>query len=107
MLYQQEVEKSDYLPRLKQAGDHYLSKSRFCEGDIVEWKPNMKSLTIPAYSAPAIVVDVLDEQFMEQKSTLFTSAEVIRYDMHIGVIDGDGDFVVLKADSARFQKWQS
>ncbi|WP_094722394.1 hypothetical protein [Bombiscardovia coagulans] len=103
--YQEIVAQPDYVDKLKAAQHNYVTPIPFKVGDIVEWKPNMKMLPYPTYSAPVIVVRMLGEQKYES-SSIFPTPVLRRYDMLIGFIDGDGDFTVLKADSSCFQPWR-
>nr|WP_273399482.1 hypothetical protein [Bifidobacterium indicum] len=95
-----------YVDNLKAAQQHYSEPTEFSAGDIVEWKPNMKMAPFPTYSAPAVVVRMLDDS-VEIASSVLPMAESVRYDMLIGVIDGDGDFAIFKAYSACMKKWQA
>lgn len=94
----------DYVDSLKAAQQHYSEPTKFSAGDIVEWKPNMKMAPLPTYSAPAVVVRMLDNP-VEVTSSVLPMAESVSYDMLIGAIDGDGDFTIFKAYSACMQEW--
>lgn len=104
--YQDLVDDPTYIDKLKAAQRYYSETTRFSAGDIVEWKPNMKMAPLPTYSAPAVVVRMLDNPG-EIISSVFPMADSVRYDMLIGVIDGDGDFNVFKAYSACMKEWQA
>ena len=95
-----------YVDNLKAAQQHYSERTEFSAGDIVEWTPNMKMAPFPTYSAPAVVVRMLDDP-VEIASSLLPMIVSVRYDMLIGVIDGDGDFTIYKAYSACMKKWEA
>lgn len=104
--YQKLVDdRTTYVNNLKAAQQHYSEPTKFSAGDIVEWKPNMKMAPFPTYSAPAVVVRMLDNP-VEVTSSVLPMVESVSYDMLIGVIDGDGDFTIFKAYSACLQEWQ-
>lgn len=106
--YQNIVNQPDYVAKLKAAQRNYAASSKFAEGDIVEWKPSMKMVPgqYPTYSAPMVVVRMLDKS-VEIYSSVFPTLGVQRYDMFVGFIDGDGDFEVLRVDSACLQLWHA
>lgn len=106
--YQNIVNQPNYVDKLKAAQQNYATPKKFKEGDIVEWKPSMRMAPgpYPTYSAPMVVVRMLDEP-AEISSSVLPLWEVQRYDTYIGFIDGDGDFNILRADSACLQKWHA
>lgn len=105
--YDNLVAKPNYAQELASAGKAYGEHGRFQVGDLVCWKAHMRNLPLPKYSAPAVVVAIDVKPSDPAQSELMHSPVVTRVDMYIGVIDGSGDFVVLEADSSRFDKWNA
>lgn len=73
----------------------------FKPGDIVQWKPGMKVTRIPDYGERAVVVEMV-EPLRDGAADGVYRAE--RYDMRLGAIAADGDFISFLFDSRRFQK---
>jgi hypothetical protein len=86
---------------------------RFCNGAekslqpgmLAQWKPGMKNRTSPEYSAPMIVVEMLESPIIDCK---FDSGSVYyreRLDIILGFLDEDDEFCVLHYDSRRFEPY--
>jgi hypothetical protein len=76
----------------------------FHAGQIVQWKVGMKNRSIPAYSEPVIVMDVLNPPVYDtgegkEGSNLFREPLTLVLGLH----DTDGDFLLFHYDGRRFE----
>lgn len=83
---------------------------RFKPGDLVGWKPGLRNRKVPSYSAPTIVVEVLDEPILDRGEESGSTYYREPHDLILGVLwdrePGRGDFVTFHFDSRRFQPWE-
>lgn len=75
-------------------------------GQLVTWKPNLKNRRHPAYDQPVIVVEMLSEPVLARPDNSGSPYFREPLDMIAGVIDQDGDFMLLHFDSRRFMPFE-
>ncbi|AEG00661.1 hypothetical protein [Methylomonas methanica] len=85
----------------------YKAAHQFKEGDIVKWKPGLKDRKIPHEGDPAIVVRVLDEPVFDVTAEPGTPYFREPYDIVLGVIQVDGQFITYHYNSQRFEPFDS
>lgn len=99
-------DKPDVTPQqLREHLDSFETAHRFKRGDLVTWKPGLRLGQWPAPGQPAIVTRVLDTPVSHPDATPGSIAYNVRFDLRVGVIDGDGDFVEFLYDSRRMQPY--
>lgn len=81
----------------------------FKPGDLVCWKPGLRNRRVPAYGAPAVVLEVLDAPIAdtetESGSTYFREPLNLVLGLFWDREPGRGDFVAFHFDGRRFQVW--
>jgi hypothetical protein len=88
---------------LKACFEAFKYKNTFKEGDLVCWKKNMVNRRKPHEGDPAIVVKVYEEPIFETEQDAGTPTFMEPYDIALGILDKDRDFVVYHFDSRRFE----
>ncbi len=91
--------------RLKEAWKRLCNPHIFKPGDLVSWKPHLRNKRMPESDKPAIVVEKLSNPIYSAKEDSGSAYFREPLDLVIGVIDDDGDFIVLYNDSRRFQPY--
>ncbi|MBK1618471.1 hypothetical protein CKO42_08475 [Lamprobacter modestohalophilus] len=83
----------------------------FKPGDLVCWKPGLKNRRVPAYGAPAVVLEVLDQPITdgetESGSTYFREPLSLVLGLFWDRDQGRGDFVAFHFDGRRFEAWNT
>ncbi|MEA3642104.1 MAG: hypothetical protein VBE63_19505 [Lamprobacter sp.] len=83
----------------------------FKPGDLVCWKPGLRNRRVPAYGAPAVVLEVLDQPITdgetESGSTYFREPLSLVLGLFWDREPGRGDFVAFHFDGRRFEAWES
>ena len=95
-----------YARSLENAAAEYLADpEEFKPGDLVTWKAQLKNRRFPSYGRPAVVIETVAERKAEVEETArLTVHEPI--ELTLGVIDGDGDFMLYHFDRRRFTLWK-
>jgi hypothetical protein len=101
--YLQYAGEETYDADLKVAFDTYSERFDLHEGQLVQWKSQMRNLTFPHYGVPAIIVKLLPITPLGIYNPERPVTEVP--DMILGILDGDRDFALTYASQARFQPW--
>lgn len=78
----------------------------FRAGDLVQWKPGLKSTTLPEYGEPMLVVEALEAPVTDGVAN--TGSPYFRQplDLVCARIDLDGDLVMYHFDSRRLEPYQ-
>lgn len=92
---------------LQDALRRYQRGYQFKTGDLVQWKPGLKDRKLPLDTEPAIVVQVLDEPVFDSTVGAGSPYFNVPYDLVLGVVDADGDFLTFHFTSARFEPYQA
>ena len=100
--YEEFARSAEYASELRDAFALFSRSEDFAPGQLVQWKPGLRNRAMPTYGAPAVVIDYLDDlQVTDSEGHRLTEAR----DIHLGVLDGDGDFMTYTYNSARFTLW--
>ena len=75
----------------------------FEEGDIVVWKDSLKNKSFPQYGQPAIVLNILEEPFFNDKQTPENHIFKEPHDLLLGIIMDNNEYLTLYFDSRRFK----
>lgn len=103
--YLLQVASPDYTDRLRAAAKDLLSEpDDFKVGDLVTWKPALRNRYFPANGAPAVVLGLTPGEVSAETNpaSVFFGEPL---DLRLGVIEGDGDLIVLHYDQRRFTHW--
>lgn len=91
--------------QLKDFAADYGNVHVFQPGELVKYKPGMKVTRFPDYGEPAIVMEMLATPLygrdLNKDSGSPYFCEI--YDMVVGMLDPDGEFVRFLANSRRFK----
>lgn len=101
--YDAYVSTGEYVADLRSAYQSLLEVERFERGDLVQWKTFMRENEYPDYGSPAVVLDRLIEGKIR---TRIGREQFPPHDLLLGLLDGDQDFVVFSAASARLTRWE-
>jgi len=80
-------------------------KHTFSKGDIVKWKPLLQDRRLPLENEPAIVIEVPDKPVFDKNEDAGSPYFNIAYDIILGVIGEDDDFLTFHYDSRRFMPY--
>lgn len=72
-------------------------------GMLVRWKAGLKNKKRPEYNEPAIVMEVLLDPLRDNENGAGSAYYREPLDLLLGLIDGDGDFVIFHFDQRRFE----
>ncbi|ROS58462.1 hypothetical protein EDF42_3708 [Curtobacterium sp. PhB172] len=100
--YREATKEPDYVDNLSNALRVYQREEQFNVGDLVTWKPGMRTKQLPIYDAPAIVIEYITSPI--EPSAFFPEQE--REDLRVGLLDGQDTFHVFSFPSSRFQVWK-
>jgi hypothetical protein len=97
---------TNYSRSLEKAAAEYLADPEdFNPGDLVTWKTQLKNRRFPAYGRPAVVIEtVVGRTVKAEETSRITIEEPI--DLTLGIIDGNGDFMLYHYDRRRFTMWK-
>lgn len=91
--------------RLTQCYSILNESYNFSKGDIVKWKPLLNDRRLPLENEPAIVVEVLDKPVFDTGNDAGSTYFNTPYDIILGVIGEDGDFLTFYYNSKRFMPY--
>ena len=100
--YNEYTRQATYQSDLLAAFETFQADEEFVPGQLVQWKAMMKNRRMPAYSAPAIVVAMIDDP-----PRIDTDGETITEldDMILGFLDGEQSFLTFAFPHQRFTAW--
>lgn len=78
---------------------------RFKPGDLVRWKPGLKSSRFPEYGEPVIVLDVLETVVLPPEKDHGPPFFREPLDFVYGTVRPDGEFFAYHSDSRRFEPY--
>ena len=111
MAVRDDAEQPKYAPQqtaeiLCMAYADYYDAHVFTRGDLVTWKPRMRHKKYPLVGQPAIVVRVLDAPVYAEHAE-YAGTPYFRepFDVVIGVISNDDEFLEYHANSQRLMPW--
>lgn len=84
---------------------HNEAEKHLAPGMLVQWKPRMRSRSIPAYHEPCVVMRLIERREVMVDSESGFQACIDRVDMEIGLFDPEGDLIVMTVDKRRFMPW--
>lgn len=101
------TDSTELASRLTVCADTYSQTHAFQEGQLVQWKRDMKNRRSPDYGQPIIVVEVLDEPVYDTSSDKSAGSPYFREPLTLvaGWLDEDGDFVCLHYDGQRMEPY--
>ena len=100
--YQEFLRQPTYQAHLVEAFERFRTTPDFVEGQLVQWKPQMKNRRFPAYSAPAVVVGyVLNPPTVDEDGMPLSE----QFDLVLGLLDGEQTFRTAEYPSKRFTLW--
>jgi len=79
------------------------NQAKFKPGDIVCWKPGMKSTRRPEYDQECVVMETFPTFYSDKRGACSTGFREPA-DVRIGIPDDDGDIMIYVFDSRRFTK---
>lgn len=100
--YMQYAGEPQYAELISKAAADYARVTEFETGQLVQWKPMMRTRKYPAEGLPAVVVGYLEEPHVrDSDGDLLTEPN----DLIIGLLDGKGIFRVFAVASRRLMPW--
>ncbi|MGC1374685.1 MAG: hypothetical protein WA821_00570 [Anaerolineales bacterium] len=100
-----EEKQKGLVSALKKTYQDFLISHNFTQGDLVEWKDNLKNKKMPRDNEPAIVVQILDAPVFDNEDS---GSPYFRepLDMVIGVLGKREEMLLFHVDSRRFKPFQ-
>jgi len=90
--------------KLTQAYNEFTTPHTFKPGDLIQWKSlSLCNKALPEFNQPAVVVEVLETPLRDTSKSFGSAHAAESYDIIIGIIDSDGDFMTYFAESRRYQ----
>jgi hypothetical protein len=83
--------------------DRYETYHTLKPGMLVRWKAGLKNKKRPEYNEPAIVMEVMLDPLRDNGHDAGSAYYREPLDLTLGLIDGDGDFVIFHFDQRRFE----
>lgn len=93
--------------KLRQMYERLMKSHTFKPGDVVRWKPGFKDRKRPLEGQPAIVVKRLEKPVFDSTVGAGSPSFNTPYDLVLGVIDEDGDFLTYHFCSDRFEPYDA
>lgn len=88
----------------KAAADYMAEPEQFNPGDLVTWKASLRNRRFPAYGRPAVVIEVVPGRTISSDEAKGIPEPI---DLTLGILDGDGDFMVYHYEGRRFTEWKA
>lgn len=92
--------------KLRERYSIFDEKYNFSKGDIVKWKPLLKDRRLPLENEPAVVIEVLDKPVFDKNDDAGSPYFNIPYDIILGVIGEEDDFLTFYYNSKRFMPYE-
>lgn len=83
--------------------ERYEQRYTFRPGMLVRWKTGLKNKKRPEYGEPVIVMEVLLDPLADGSHDAGSAYYREPLDLKLGLLDGDGDFVIFHFDQQRFE----
>jgi hypothetical protein len=84
----------------------YNSTGEFKAGDLVEWKPGLRSNGFPDYGVPMILISRLPQPYTVHADNNYNAPYMLMFDVVVGVLSpNEGLFLHMKIDSNRVQAY--
>lgn len=91
--------------KLKECYKNLVKKNKFKVGDLVQWKSCMKNRKMPQEGEPAIILEIYEDPIFDEKEKSGTPYFREPYNIVLGVMHHDGNFLAYHLDSRRFEPY--
>jgi hypothetical protein len=82
----------------------FNEKTTFAAGDIITWKKGLRNRQRPNYEETVVVMEVLEKPLRRTDLDAGTQSFNEPLDIKVGMLQSDGDIIVIHVDSRRFRK---
>lgn len=90
---------------LKELSKSYQKENDFKVGDIIKWKEQLKNRKLPDYNEPVIILEIIEEPFINEKEQFGSMYFNEKLDIKVGIYR-DNSLLTFHFDKQRFEQFE-